>query len=328
MDQARLLLTHFARQAPMSYEALKAFLEKERPDWIRALIPRNINAPSSYWPQKILAVSTIQAVICNQIAHELGEKLDLTFGTVEGQMAHLLQYDVPTFYISKELLAAAARTDLPGDLLLDAVPFPFPAMVFMFEKGTLRHPAQGDCPYAVVSRPQKGQVFSLPLDGMRISRTAAETAVIVSTYLPEEHRAYHSSVSVVSGETIKAAYERASNIPLELPGEDSVEVEANFIERLWRLGLTLVLIMASGENLLEPGQRLKIVKSKNRFFPSMEYWSPNYLGRVYQSQTQPADREFHLRPHWRKGHLKSQLYGPNHSLRKIIWVQPYRTGNV
>jgi len=163
---------------------------------------------------------------------------------------------------------------------------------------------------------------------MRISRTAAETAVIVSTYLPEEHRAYHSSVSVVSGETIKAAYERASNIPLELPGEDSVEVEANFIERLWRLGLTLVLIMASGENLLEPGQRLKIVKSKNRFFPSMEYWSPNYLGRVYQSQTQPADREFHLRPHWRKGHLKSQPYGPNHSLRKIIWVQPYRTGNV
>jgi hypothetical protein len=32
-------------------------------------------------------------------------------------MGHLLQYDVPTYYVSKELLAAAARTDLPSDML-------------------------------------------------------------------------------------------------------------------------------------------------------------------------------------------------------------------
>ena len=52
----------------------------------------------------------------------------------------MLEYEVPTFYVSKEHLAAAARTDLPGELLLDAVPFPFPALVFMLPKGTIRHP--------------------------------------------------------------------------------------------------------------------------------------------------------------------------------------------
>jgi hypothetical protein len=134
---------------------------------------------------------------------------------------------------------------------------------------------------------------------------------------------------VVPGETLKAAFERASKIPLELPDEDSPEVEADFIERLWRLGLTLVLIMASGEKLVETGKRLKIVKPKNRSsssMSSMEYWSPNYLGRVYRSQSQDAEAESHLRPHWRKGHLKSQPYGPKQSLRKIIWLQPYGTG--
>jgi hypothetical protein len=85
--------------------------------------------------------------------------------------------------------------------------------------------------------------------------------------------------------------------------------------------------MASGEKLVETGRRLKIVKPKNRSSSSMEYWSPNYLGRVYRSQSQDAEAESHLRPHWRKGHLKSQPHGPKLSLRKIIWIQPYCTGN-
>jgi hypothetical protein len=326
IEPVRLLMLKFLKETPLTYVALKAFIEKERPDWIRALIPRNIDAEAEYWPQKVLALSTIQGVLCNQIAEDLGNKLDPTFGTVEAQMGHLLEYEVPTFYVSKELLAAAARTDLPAELLLDAVPFPFPALVFMLPKGTIRHPIEGDCPYVVVSRTEKGHVTSLPLKDIRVSSVAPGTAVTTSTYLPEENRAYYKSISVVPGETLKAAFERASKIPLELPDEDSPEVEADFIERLWRLGLTLVLIMASGEKLVETGRRLKIVKPKNRSSPSMEYWSPNYLGRVYRSLSQDDEAESHLRPHWRKGHLKSQPYGPKQSLRKIIWLQPYRTG--
>jgi hypothetical protein len=216
-----------------------------------------------------------------------------------------------------ELLAAAARTDLPAELLLDAVPFPFPALVFMLPKGTIRHPIEGDCPYIVVSRTEKGQVTSLPLKDIRVSCAAPETAVTTSTYLPAENRAYYKSISVVPGETLKAACERASKIPLELPDEDSPEVEADFIERLWRLGLTLVLIMASGEKLVETGRRLKIVKPKNCSSSSTEYWSPNYLGRVYTSQSQDAEAESHLRPHWRKGHLKIRAIWPKAISAKI-----------
>jgi hypothetical protein len=53
---------------------------------------------------------------------------------------------VPTFYLSKELLAAAARTDLPTDIFMDALPFPFPASVFMLPKATIRHPTESECP--------------------------------------------------------------------------------------------------------------------------------------------------------------------------------------
>ena len=87
--------------------------------------------------------------------------------------------------------------------------------------------------------------------------------------------------------------------------------------------------MASGESLLETGVRLKTVKPKKDSDKPVEYWSPNYLGRVYTAKAEAGDlgeTDRHRRAHWRKGHLKSQAYVPRHSLRRIIWIQPYRTG--
>jgi hypothetical protein len=40
--------------------------------------------------------------------------------------------------VSRELLAAALRTELPDDMIFAAIPFPFDALVFMLPKGTVR----------------------------------------------------------------------------------------------------------------------------------------------------------------------------------------------
>ena len=96
-------------------------------------------------------------------------------------------------------------------------------------KGTIRHHIGGDCPYVVVSRTEKGQVTCLPLKDIGVSCAAPETAVTTSTYLPEENHAYYKSISVVPGETLKATFERASKIPLELLDQDSPEVEASLL---------------------------------------------------------------------------------------------------
>jgi hypothetical protein len=36
-----------------NYSEVQAYLEKERPNWLRALTPRHINALADYWPQKV-----------------------------------------------------------------------------------------------------------------------------------------------------------------------------------------------------------------------------------------------------------------------------------
>jgi len=48
---------------------------------------------------------------------------------VHGQAALLVQYDVPIYHVSRELLAAAARTELPDDMVFEAIPFPFDALI-------------------------------------------------------------------------------------------------------------------------------------------------------------------------------------------------------
>jgi hypothetical protein len=330
MDSARSVYSKFLKAIPKTYAELRDFFEKERPDWLQTLMPRRINAPSVYWPQKVLAVATVHAAMHNQVASDVGRKSDPGFSAAEGQGAHLLKFEVPTYYVSEELIAAAARTDLPTDIFLDALPFPFPALVFMFPKGTIRHAVHGECPYLVVSRVERGQVFTIPLRDIRGVTTIDENAVMVSTYLPEENAWYYKTISVIGGETMKSAFERASKIPYLCGDRDEISsFDADFIDRLWLLGMTLVLIMASGESLLETGVRLKTVKPKKDSDKPVEYWSPNYLGRVYTAKAEAGDlgeTDRHRRAHWRKGHLKSQAYGPRHSLRRIIWIQPYRTG--
>jgi hypothetical protein len=48
-----------------NYAEVRAYLEKEHADWLRALTPARINAPAEYWPQKVLAVSSAKAATQN-----------------------------------------------------------------------------------------------------------------------------------------------------------------------------------------------------------------------------------------------------------------------
>jgi hypothetical protein len=101
---------------------------------------------------------------------------------VHGQAALLLRYDVPTYYLSRGLLAAAVRTELPDAMVFDAIPFPFDALVFMLPKGAVRHPTDGDCPFLVGSRTTKEEALSLPIRDLDFTVKAEQDAVLVTTY--------------------------------------------------------------------------------------------------------------------------------------------------
>ncbi|MGA8660144.1 MAG: hypothetical protein WB586_28830 [Chthoniobacterales bacterium] len=239
------------------------------------MTPRHINAPADYWPQKVLAVSSANAAMQNYVSiHEHQTRPNPALAAVHGQAALLLRYDVPAYYVSRELLAAALRTELPDDMVFEAIPFPFDALVFMLPKGTLRHPTEGDCPFLVLSRTSKGQTLSLPIPELDFKVTTEQDAVLVTTYMPEAslNVTYFKSVPLIPGTTIKQAFQQASSVPFSLivndelaDNEEGVDLSAeHFIDKLWLLAVTLLLIMVSSEELVERTAGLRMFRVRQR----------------------------------------------------------------
>ncbi len=56
-----------------------------------------------------------------------------------------------------------------------------------------------------------------------------------------------------------------------------------------------------------------------------EFWTPNIIGRDYRTVTAgPSEHNQGSSPrmHWRRGHWRDQAYGPEHKLRKLLWIEP------
>ena len=77
-----------------NYAEVRAYFEKQHPDWLRALTPRHINAPAEYWPQKVFAVSSVNAAMQNYVSiYEHQTRPNPALAVVHGQAALLLCYD-------------------------------------------------------------------------------------------------------------------------------------------------------------------------------------------------------------------------------------------
>ncbi|MGA8658507.1 MAG: hypothetical protein WB586_20395 [Chthoniobacterales bacterium] len=156
--------------------------------------------------------------------HEQQTRPNPALAAVHGQAGLLLRYDVPTYYVSRELMAAALRTELPDDMMFEPIACPFDALVFMLPKGTVCHLTEGDCPFLVLSRPCKGHTLSLPIPELDFKVTAEQDAVLVTTYMPEAplNVTYFKSVPLIPGTTIKQAFQQASSVPFSLIVNDEL----------------------------------------------------------------------------------------------------------
>ena len=97
--------------------------------------------------------------------------------------------------------------------------------------------------------------------------------MLVTKYMPEAkfNVTYYKSVPPIPGATIRQAFHQASSVPFTLivgdelaDNEEGVDLSAeDFGHKLWLLAITLLLIMISGEQLVERGRLEKKRKPKS-----------------------------------------------------------------
>ena len=56
-------VTKEPRVSQHNYEAVRDYFEREHRDWLRIMMPRYVNAPPDYHPQKIFAVASLNALL-------------------------------------------------------------------------------------------------------------------------------------------------------------------------------------------------------------------------------------------------------------------------
>ena len=107
-------------------------------------------------------------------------------------------YQTPTFFVAPELLAAALRTELPVHFRFENLHWPFPSLVLMLPKGSLRHQSDGDPAFICLSLiPEKFQLpdreILLPQPELILVSLMPETVLV---------QIYHATIVLTPGLTI------------------------------------------------------------------------------------------------------------------------------
>jgi hypothetical protein len=233
----------------------------------------------------------------------------------------LIKYAMPQTWISTNMAEAILHTTPPMDLDWTAMRLPFPAMVLMIPRGILPAiPGHHDTNFLVFCRHSQPNQAGV-LEHEFIFLTCTDQAVSLSSFYGAE--------PIIPLGNLKGFYddfvEKAETIPADVESKESHHAQAMAMN----LCFGALLIMEERPELVTAPRLLRAVPRKGE--DPKYFWSPHILGEHYQIRREPGLGQggHHRSPrhHWVRGSYKQQAYGPDMTLRKRIWVEPYCRGD-
>lgn len=287
------------------------------------------NLPAKFHSPKLAACSLTNAVMS-------AKTLGLSASSISNQflVATLCdQHDVPTFFITREVVKAADSTDLPLDMKWVDIPMPHPGLVLMFERGAVKHPTDGEIGFIACGRPKAGMMLDHKYPkAPRARQISGGFVVLTAAHEMPEFPQFDISMSDVKSPTIKdidrtkiTLHETESAIGMHLS-----EADKDFNQWLAVLAIKLILVMNARPEMISHGKHLRSIKARPDR-PARQFWSPNIVGASYKCQQDSGSAQpsgLTKRLHWRRGHFTRQAHGPQFSLRRTIWIEPCLVGVV
>lgn len=314
---------------PVTINDLIKRVETETPALWSAVYPRVYENVGNWNSPKVAACALANAIFA-------AAAVGTSHGSVRNQLVAACAvdaHDVPTYFVTTELLRAAEATTLPEEFTwTDDLKMPHPGLVFIFEKGAVKHPTCGEIGFVAVARISPGKLRHKFLHDANLD--CPVSAFVTLTAAHEDPYFSHFDLSLSSDTNVRAsAIANAPSFPGEPTEDFIVELTADdkkFNGWLATLAIKLVAVMNARPEAVSAGARLRTVKPKRPGDKPREFWSPNIIGRDYKAQ-----RENHAagelagvkkRMHWRRGHFARQPFGEGRLQRKTIWREPVLVG--
>lgn len=323
-------------------------LETREPLTYKACYPKRIVPPQGYTNPKYYALQLRSQIMAatmpqlNQLPHYAG------FLNVCKQ----LEYGVPTYFVQRYFAEAVGRTRPPEDFKISELKWPLDAMVFVLPLEFTKKFFGAEIPYISIVRaakgtyPQAGKLPKLDYMGepMKALENQADRCVIHFTHAVAgtEPVVYstvfndNSNIGDMKSFRLKDATAMESaelDAPVIASEFSDQDEEKKFIDAVMLFSLGIMLAMTARPQLVEHGvQERKEKRDSNGEVVRDALWSANKIGWKYTLSRESAPHGgatgTHASPrmHWRFGHMRNQPYGPNNSLRKLIWIDAVLVG--
>lgn len=295
--------------------------------------PRTYDGLSSkFHSPKIPAASLANAVISSR-------KFGMGYASISNHyvVAALCQLHLnPTFFVPRKVFDAANATDLPPDMRWTDIKMPHPGLIFIFERGTLPHPTQGEVAFAAVARPTRGMKIqhSYPDSPIGYQQNGG-FILLTATHESPGFDQFDVSISEERTPTIKDIARLKSpefnREPDAVLGERIEVNEMDFNYWLTILCMKLLLVMSARPELVSHGKHLHTAKSKRQGEAGRQFWTPNIIGHSYSPKEERGElvpTGIKKRMHWRRGHFARQAYGSHYAEHRTIWREPVLVGTI
>lgn len=319
--------------------------EKHYPDIFPQTYPKVYENVGGYQSLKTIAA---------HMAHAVGVLIDKptsdavrygAYSQVYRPICDMIDHKMPTFFLTKEFTEALAHTEYKDKIDWTELKMPYESGVLMLPPGFVTHPVYGECGWIgwgrakaetefylkshgyggspiMVGEFDSFHMFTLPINHidmswMTLSLTAEETS---DNPFPKFLTLNQFDSWVAKAECLK------DQVVEMLNEEEDVQTYSQMARILFNFFQT----MLARPTLLKPGTLKKRVPRKDNSVT--EFWHPNFVGSEFRIRKEklPSTDDVTVRgtnrAHWVCGHIKKQPYGPNFSLRKTIWIEPYLTG--
>jgi hypothetical protein len=253
----------------------------------------------------------------------------------------MVKYAVPTYYLSHDIAVALSQTTPAEVLDCMNIKLPFPAAAFMLPKDILNHGDYGPVSFIAYSRMYGGDTVLCPQENPKGKHElcAPEDTFTFSIYLRTVeghtlHWTYNKELRLVDLKNeaeLTELQENYSHSSVLFPGayQDFTAHDIAAMTRAIKLIFNTILLMTHKPELVEGARLLKRVRKGPG--QAVEYWKPHIIGRSYKLRYEHHEGTgTHASPrgHWVTGFWREQAHGPQRSLRKTQWIEPYfRGGN-
>jgi hypothetical protein len=330
------------------YPEVLAAIDRDAPNLRPLVCPKDYIAPHGYGDLTSSMLSAYVAAVA--VAGGKPAAMDTTIYAVHITHCMMIRYQMPTYFVSRELCEALLRTEAPEDMLFEEIMMPMPAMRFILPEDFSVEYFGWPTPYITAAMVPAGyradtpiKLFSAPVRGVDVQNPKTH---FNATMLDWEdgypmHYDSRAPVNYRIKDLLNAPTELFDRNPL-LDAHQDPKRDKFVVDRLTTLAVNIILGMTAEPELISRERILRPTKKAGKTVLRRALWRPNIIGEhfriTYEKSLAPGThRSPHV--HWRNGHWRNQRHGPFVAMptpeqpdRKLpqfvkrLWIKPVFVG--